>query len=170
MNIPQLICPICNKPIEEGQSRFYFPKLHPSHELADLHGVLHLDCIRSIDRSRHVGQALAVLTAELASHSKTAPLLLRDGNIILRDFRLDESRIEIADYENFCEISLPINSLKNIQESTSKEAIALGLQILHINQDQFLEIEFKKPAFTVDLPTLSFSRFVSMLIAANVLQ
>lgn len=168
MNIRQITCPICSKSIEEGQPRFYFPKLHPTHELADLHGVVHLGCIRLIDRSRHVGQTLASITEGVASHSTEAPLLLRDGNIVLRDFRRDENRIEVIDYENFCEISLPIASLKSLLEPDLEEAVTLGMQVLHVTHGRALEVEFKKPVFVVDLPTLTLSRLLAMLATANI--
>lgn len=162
MSLKNIICTLCGNEIQSGQPRFYFPRLPPNHPLADVQGILHISCLKEADGPRKIGESLAKIAKDLAIHSQSVPLISWDGNIVLRD-RLDESRIEVLDFEDFCEISIPRSILGKLQAARLGESIVLGMQILHITQDGTLELESKAPPFVVCLSALGLSRLQQLV-------
>ena len=163
MNKKNCLCELCHKEIHEEEARFYFPVLPPNHPLADIKGVVHISCLKSIDSSRRIGESLAGIIEGLAKRSESAPLIIRDKNIVLRN-RLDENRIEILDFEDFCEISFPIANLEQVMSITPGSSIDLGMQLFRILENGLITIKFKFSPFIVELPALSLDRLQHLIL------
>ncbi|UJB31013.1 hypothetical protein [Chromobacterium sp. Beijing] len=156
------ICELCQSEILSGQPRFYFPRLPPNHALADIKGVLHTSCLLVADNSRNIGASLAQIAESVARHSESAPHISRNGNVTLRN-RLDEGRIEVLDFEDFCEISIPLAALDRLRVIAPGASVSLGMQVLHVKADGQLVLEHKSPAFDVHLSALSLERLQAIL-------
>jgi hypothetical protein len=155
-------CMLCNSDIQSGEPRFYFPVLPLGHPLADLKGMLHITCLKEIDDQRKVGETLASIVEDMAKRSKNAPLITRQGNVVLRD-RHDEQRVEVQDFEDFCEFSIPRSSIARLRLAKPGESIALGMQILHVKEDEKLDLEYKIPHSILRLDALPFDRLLNLL-------
>ena len=107
------ICKICNCEIREDQPTFIFPKLHDSFNLGYLTGESHSTCLRKIDKKLELSNLLAIIHESIAKNSEESKLICRNGNIIVCA-RFDEKRVEIYDYEDFCNISLSAVDLDKI--------------------------------------------------------
>lgn len=161
-----MVCMLCEHDIQDGEPRFYFPRLPPSHHLSDIKGVLHTSCLISADASRNIGASMAEIAEGMARNSESAPFVSREGNVVLRN-RISDGRIEVLDFEDFCEISIPLAALGNLKCAVPSASIALGMQVLHVKDDGQLVIQHKSPAFDVRLPALNLSRLQSLLADAS---
>ncbi|WP_133859080.1 hypothetical protein [Comamonas sp. JUb58] len=162
MSKQEINCMLCGHSILDGEARFYFPRLPPNHPLADLKGVLHTSCLISENASKRIGDSLAEIAEWFAKKSDEAPLLVRNGNVVARD-RVAENRIEVLDFEDFCEISIPRAALDQLRNAAPGSAIPLGMQVLHVKEHGELLIEHKSPAFNVELPALGLNRLLSLV-------
>ena len=161
-----MVCMLCEHEIQDGEPRFYFPKLPSSHHLSDIKGVLHTSCLVSADALRDIGGSMAEIAEGLARRSESAPFVSREGNVVLRN-RISDGRIEVLDFEDFCEISIPLAAMGKLKVAEPGTLIVLGMQVLHVEDDGQLVIEHKSPAFDVRLPALNLSRLQSLLADAS---
>ncbi|MCZ4324631.1 hypothetical protein [Pseudomonas anguilliseptica] len=134
--------------------------------MADIKGILHISCLLAVDHSRKIGESLAQIAESIARRSESAPLTSRERNVVVRS-RPDEARLEVLDFEGFCEISIPLAALGKLKVAEPGVSIVLGMQVLHVKEDGQLVIEHKSPAFDVHLPTLDLCRLQSLLIDAG---
>lgn len=156
------VCPICTLLVEPEQPRFYFPRVPRTHALCDVRGVVHLACVRRIDQERSVGASLANLCHAIADQSSDAPTVARDGNIVVRN-RIHEQRLEICDYEDFCEISIPHRMIGRIAMAGAGDEIDLGMQALRMNDEDRIEIVNRSPRYLTGMPFLGRSRLLRLI-------
>ena len=169
------ICKICNHQIIKSEHKFYFPHMPQWHELSDLSGsIFHIDCIKSIDKQREIGKQLAYIQQDMATKSYCNPLIERNGNIIIRA-GLDEKTIEIVNYEDFVEFSIPIFNLEKIISlepgetmfnkiySTDGKTMHNGLPSFHVLENGNLEL-ITDNIHAVVASISSTSIFVSLLL------
>lgn len=159
-----MICMLCGHEIQRAEPRFYFPRLPSDHVLAGMVGVMHVSCLTSANRKREISAPLAEIAEGLARQSSVAPFIARDGDIVLR-CRLEEGRMELLDFEDFCEISIPNAVLGRLQNAMPGESISLGMQILKIREGGVLEVESKMPSYEASLHFLNFERLKELLSA-----
>lgn len=73
--------------------------------------------------------------------------------------------MELLDFEDFCEISIPNAVLGRLQNAMPGESISLGMQILKIREGGVLEVESKMPSYEASLHFLNFERLKELLSA-----
>ncbi|WP_143219524.1 hypothetical protein [Achromobacter xylosoxidans] len=162
MKSTDVICELCGKKIDSKQPIFYFPKLHPEHNLVDLKGIMHVACLVSQDAPRKIGFQLAGMTEDLARRSVEASFLRRNGNIVSR-YREHEENIEILDFENFCEITIPRKSLKDIIHAKRGNSFSLRFDILKVERNGDIFLENKNSGSSNFLRTLNLKRLHELL-------
>lgn len=163
MNSGDLICGLCGCKIERGQSVFYFPKLPPGHNLENFRGVLHTSCLVSQDESGKIGFQLANIVESVARVSLDAPFFSRSGNIVVR-YRSVEDKLEILDFENFCEIVFPKSLLSSVECIEPGKSILLGMQVLSLGESGEIGLISKIEGSRNILRTLSVPRLKALML------
>ena len=154
------ICKICDCEIKGREPRYYFPRQPQWHDLADLSGIVHVDCIKSIDEKRDIGKKLAYIAEDIACKSEVSPLIKRSGNIVIQG-QMDEERVDILDFEDFDDISIPLPLIDRIQELNIHESIDMGLQTIHVLENGNLEVYM--PMYSVYHSKLNLQRLKELL-------
>lgn len=156
------VCGLCGRNIERDQPIFFFPSLPLGHNLADIQGVLHVECLVSQDAVRNVGVQMAGIIEQIARVSSDAPFVARDGNIVSR-YRKYEQKYEVLDFENFCEILIPKRAVGNVKQVESEGALPLGFDVLRARNGS-IYLENKRLGSINYLRTLSLKRLLGLLI------
>jgi len=155
------VCKICAEPIIEREPVYYFPKVPEWHELSDLSGtIVHINCIKTIDSQRMIGRTLADMNQDIASGLDFTPFIARDGNVIVQG-NLDSKAIEISDYENFVELSVPFKNLERLRNLPRLESVSCKMQTIRRLENDKLSIEYD--LFSVELTSIDYARFKRLM-------
>lgn len=154
-------CNYCNNQINKNDPVFYFPKLPEWHKLYDLSEcVFHIGCVKKLNENRNIGMELADIAEKIATRSEDAPLLVRDGNIVVVA-EINERAIEFNDFENFVEFSIRVADLEYILDVQPPQNIKNRMTCINVRQDGGMELV--TPLFNVELVTLSFLRLKQII-------
>lgn len=161
----ELICSICNKNVKKSDPKFHFPHMPKWHKFFDLSGgTFHLDCMKTLDNKRTIGEELATASEKIASKTDFEPLILRNGNIIVQA-RLDEKAVEIIDYEDFVEFAIPIMNLDLVANLMPLESVKNRMTSIGLLQDD--QLELMTSFYSVKLEKLSFTRLKQIIKEIN---
>lgn len=154
-------CKECNRRIERNIPHFDFPRMPKWHKFIDLScETFHIHCIKELDKKRNIGDELAMITADMALKTDIQPLILRDGNIVVRG-RLDEKAIEIVNYEDFVEFSIPISHFAVITNMNKLETIQNKATSIYLLEDNRLELI--NPLYRIKLEKLDLIRLKNII-------
>lgn len=162
----ELICSVCDRKIRKDDPQFHFPHMPKWHKFFDLSGeTFHLNCMKTLDNKRNIGEELADALEKIASKNEFEPLLLRNGNIIVQA-RLDEKAIEIIDYEDFVEFTIPIANFDLIANLIPLEPVKNRMtSIVLLQEDQ---LELITSFYSVKLEKLGFTRLKQIVNKINI--
>lgn len=164
MNDKKDFCHLCNQLIRKDEVEFRFPTMPQGHELSDLgEATFHLNCIKSIDKKRNIGDAFAT-NIQKGSDESITPVLLRNGNIIVRA-GLTEKTISFYNYEDFARLWVPIEILDELNQLDEKKAISSRMLKVSFLEDDKIRLDYIYAS--IILTELRFPRFKEMLEAID---
>jgi hypothetical protein len=164
------ICTICEDNIARMSPIFYFPLLGLGQNLSIYSGIVHVHCVRDLSRGRDIRAELTKEYLRIFNDNSETPIAARDGNLLVKNCVERRGCFEVLDFEDFVVFHIPVDSLPELKSLPIGSSIPLGvqnLQKLSRRSDGTVELEIKRPHFTVDLPRVSFTRLVHCLDAAE---
>ena len=160
------ICKICNKRICSDEAVYYFPKVPEECGFSEFSAsILHIACILASEKKELISDSLAEMKQAIASKLDFTPFISRDKNVIIQG-NIDSRTIEIYNYEDFVELSVPIVQLNKLCNLLPFEFINSTMNTIHLLENNKLKIEYNY--FSVELESLSFPRLVKLVSSSDV--
>lgn len=157
-------CKICKEKFE-GQSVYYFPKLHSKTRYATYAGIVHVACLINHKESNHIRDVLINAIKSSVSEDAGNPIVASEGGVIIQNKKYDEC-LNVYDFEDFVDFYIPYWQIKALLELKANEKIDLGaskLAALTLNDDGSLSLTTIRPYCRLHLKNLHYKRLKDLI-------